>query len=171
MDVLKPGAEVSGVLAAAGRHTRRRPGGVALRVPAGGGVAAGGAQALGLTVGEVLMAGHGEGGSGVIVQVRVLQGVPAVVVVLPGRGDLDAWAQGQTCRTAAVQVASGLLVLVSGEDLSVVFTVGGTAGLDAVRRGLLQREGLLRLGAEDLVRCEVGVIWKEDRRNIRTNIL
>ncbi len=170
MDVLKPGAEVSGVLAAAGGHTRRCPGGVTLRVPAGGGVAAGRAQALGLTVGKVFMARHSESRSGVNIQVLVLQGVPTMVVVLPGGGDFDPRAQGQACRTGAVQVSSGLLVLISREDLSVVFTVGGTAGLDAVWRSLLQRESLLRLRAENFVRCKVGVICRKMENNHKTPV-
>lgn len=132
MDVLQPGAEVSGVLATTRGHTRRRPGGVTLRVPAGGGVAAGGTQALRLTVGEVIVAGHGEGGSGANVQVVVLQGIPTMVVVLTGGGDFNPRAQGQACRPGAVQVAPGLLVLISCENLSVVLTVGRTAGLVAV---------------------------------------
>lgn len=163
MDVLQSGAEVSGVLAAAGGHTRRRPGGVALRVPAGGRVAAGGTQALGLTVGKVFMAWHSEGGPGANVQVVVLQGVPTMVVVLTGGGDFDPRAYGQACRPGTVQIVSGLLVLISCENLSVVFTVGGAAGLDAVRGGLLQRESLLGLGAEDFVRCKVWIICREER--------
>lgn len=112
MDVLEPRAEVAGILTAAGGHAGRRPRGVALRVPAGGGVAAGGAQALRLTVGEVVMTGHGEGGSGADVQVVVLQRVPTMVVVLTGGGDLDPRAQGQACGPGIVQVVSGLLVLI-----------------------------------------------------------
>lgn len=160
VDVLKSGAEVSRVLAVTGGHTWRRPGGLILRVPAGGGVAAGGTQALGLTVGKVFMARHSEGGSGANVQVVVLQGVPTMVVVLRGGRDFDPWAQGQACRSGTVQVVSGLLVLISRENPGVVFTVGRTAGLDAVWRGLLQRESLLRLRAEDFVRCKVGVICR-----------
>lgn len=82
-------------------------------MPAGGGVAAGRTQALGLTVGKVFMARHGEGGSGANVQVLVLQGVPAMVVVLTGGGDFDPGAQGQACRSGTVQIASGLLVLMT----------------------------------------------------------
>lgn len=129
-------------------------------MPAGGGVAASGTQALGLTVGEVFMARHSQGGSGANVQVVVLQGIPNMVVVLTGGGDFDPRAQGQACRPGTAQVASGLLVLISCENLSVVFTVGRTAGLVAVWGGLLQRERLLRLGAEDFVRCKVGVICR-----------
>lgn len=82
MDVLQSRAQVPGVLRAARGHAGRRPGRVVLRVPAGGGVAAGGAQALRLTVGEVFMAWHSEGGSGANVQMVVLQRVPAMTVVL-----------------------------------------------------------------------------------------
>lgn len=130
-------------------------------MPAGGGVAAGRAQALGLTVGEVVMARHGEGGSGANVQVVVLQGVMGVV--LTGGGDLDPRAQGQACRSGTVQVVSGLLVLISRENLGAVSTIGRAAGLDAVRGGLLEGESLLRLGAEDFVGCEVGVICRRGR--------
>ena len=42
----------------------------------------------------------------------------------------------------------------------MVPAVGGAAGLDAVRGGLLQGERLLRLRAEDFVGCKVGVICK-----------
>lgn len=129
-------------------------------MPAGGGVAASGTQALGLTVGKVFMARHSQGGSGANVQVVVLQGVPNMVVVLTGGGDFDPRAQGQACRPGTAQIASGLVVLISCENLSVVFTVGRTAGLVAVWGGLPQWERLLRLGAEDFVRCKVGVICR-----------
>lgn len=164
MDALQPGAEVSGVLATAGGHARGRPGGVALRVPAGGGVAAGRTQALGLTVSQAVVAGHSEGGSRTgNVQVVVLQGVPDMVVVLSGGGDLNPGAQGHACRPVTVQVVSCLLVVVSWDHVGVVFAVGRTTGLDTVRGGLLQREDLLRLTAEDFVRCKVGVIWGEEK--------
>lgn len=127
-------------------------------MPAGGGVAAGGTQALGLAVGQVLMAGDRQGRSGADVQVVVLQGVAPVVVMLTGRGDFDAWTQGQARGPRTVQVASGLLVLVSCEKLSVVFTVRRTAGLVSVRGGVLQGERLLLSWAEDFLGCEVGVI-------------
>ena len=113
VDVLQSGAEVSGVLSVAGGHARGRPGGVVLRVPAGGGVAAGGTQALGLSVGEVLMARDGQGGSGANVQVVVLQGVPTMVVVLTGGCDFNPRAQRQACGPGTVQVVSGLLVVIS----------------------------------------------------------
>ena len=133
-------------------------------MPAGGGVAAGGTQALRLTIGEVIVVGDSEGGSGANVQVVVLQGVPTMVVVLTGGGDFDPRAQGQACRPGTVQEVPGLLVLISRENLSVVFTVGGTAGLDAVRGGLLQRERLLRLWTEDFVSGKIGVICKEETK-------
>lgn len=137
-------------------------------MPAGGGVAASGTQALRLSVGEAVMARHGEGGSGADVQVLVLQGIPDIVVVLAGRGDLDAGAQGQACRPGVVQVVSGLLVLISRENLcDVVVDVGGAAGLESVRRGLLQGVRLLRLRIEDFVRCEVGVICRGGKRGNR----
>lgn len=82
-------------------------------MPAGGGVAAGGTQALGLTVGKVFMTRNSEGGSRANVQLVVLQGVPTMVVVLSGRGDFDPRAQSQACRTGTVQVVSGLLVVIS----------------------------------------------------------
>lgn len=81
-------------------------------MPAGGGVAAGGAQTLGLTVGKVIMARNGEGGSGANVQLGILQRVPAMVVG-KGGGDFDPWAQSQACRTGTVQEGSGLLVFIS----------------------------------------------------------
>lgn len=152
MDALQSWAEVSGVLAAAGGHARRRPGGIVLRVPAGGGVAAGRTQTLGLTIGKAVMARHGQGGSGANVQVVVLQGVPAMIVVLTGRGDFNPRAQGQACRPHTVWVVSGLLIFIPRENLRVVITVGGAAGLDAVRRDLLQRVHLLRFRTEDFVR-------------------
>lgn len=160
-------------MGAAGGHAGRRPGRVVLRVPAGGGVAAGRAQALRLAVGQVLVAGHGQGGPGADVQVLRLQGVPAVAVVLRGGGDFDAGAQGQAGGPGAIQVVPGLLVLVAGENLGVVLAVGGAAGLDAVRRGLLQREGLLRLRAEDFVWSKVGIICRggEDGNSIQNTSL
>lgn len=82
-------------------------------MPAGGGVAAGGTQAQGLTVAVVFMARNSEGGSGANVQVVVLQGVPTMVVVLRGGGDFDPRAQGQACRPGTVQVVPGLLVVIS----------------------------------------------------------
>lgn len=96
----------------AGGHTGRRPRGIALRVPAGGGVAAGGTQALRLAVGEAVVAGHGERGLLADVQVMVLQGVLAMVVVLMGGGDFDPGAYSQAGRPATVQEVSGLLVVI-----------------------------------------------------------
>lgn len=83
-------------------------------MPASGGVAAGGTQALRLTIGEAVMARHSESGSGANVQVVVLQGVPAMTVVLTGGSDFDPRAQSQARRSGIiVQVVSGLLVLIS----------------------------------------------------------
>lgn len=154
MDVLQPGAEVPGVLATAGRHAGRCKGGVILRVPAGGGVAARRAQALWLSISQVLVARHGQGGSGTDVQMLVLQGVPAVTVVFAGGGDLDPRTKSQARRTAVVQI-SGFLVLVPREGLGAVLP---TTGLVSIRRGRVQGERLLRLSTEDFVGCKVGII-------------
>lgn len=167
VDALQPGAEVGGVLAVAGGHAGGGPGGVALRVPAGGGVAAGRTQTLGLPEGQVLVAGDGEGGPGADVHVLVLQGVPAMTVVLTRGGDLNARAQSQAHGPSAVQVGPGLLVLIARQDLAVLH-VGGAAGLDPVRGGLVQREGLLGLRTEDFVRHKVGLIWiRETSQDIK----
>lgn len=92
MDALQSGAEISRILATAGGHTRRCPRGKVLRVPAGGGVAAGGTQALGLTIGKVVLAWNSEGGSGAYIQVLILQGILAMAVVLTGGSDFNPWA-------------------------------------------------------------------------------
>lgn len=92
------------------------------------------------------MPGHGQGGSGADVQRLVLQGVSPMAVVFARGGDLDARAQGQSRRPPALQVAPGLLALVSGQNLGV--TVGG---------GVLQGER--RLGR--LVGAEAGIICRE----------
>ena len=81
-------------------------------MPAGGGVAAGGAQALGLTIGKAVMTRNSEGGSGANVQVLVLQGIPAITVVLTGGGDFNPRAWGQACWPGVVQVVLGLLVFI-----------------------------------------------------------
>lgn len=162
MDALYPGAEVRGVLAVARGHARGRPGGVALRVPACGGVAAGGTQTLGLAVGQTVMAGNSEGGSGANVHVLALQGVPAMTVMLTGGGNLNTRAQGQTHRPSAVLVAPGLLVLIPQEEPVAVLSVGGAAGLDPVRGGVVQMESLLRFRTEDFVGGEVGLIWTRE---------
>lgn len=123
-------------------------------MPTGGGVAASGTQALWLSVSQVLMARHSQSGSGADVEMVVLQGVPAVIVVFTGGGDLDPRAQSQARRSAVVQI-SGFLVLVPRKDLGAVFPA---AGLVIVRGGSVQREHLLRLGTEDFVGCKVGII-------------
>lgn len=96
----------------AGGHAGRRPRGIALRVPAGGGVAAGGTQALRLTVSEVIMARHSESGFLANVQVMVLQGVLTMVVVLMGGGDFDPGTHSQASRPGTIQEVSGLLVVI-----------------------------------------------------------
>lgn len=83
MDVLEAGAEVSGPgLTTTWGHARGGPGGIALRVPAGGGVAAGWAQALGLTVYQAVVARDGQSGPGTDVQRVVLKGVSSMAVEL-----------------------------------------------------------------------------------------
>lgn len=166
MDALQTRAEVAGVLPAAGRHAGGRPGGVALRVPAGGGVAAGRTQTQRLAVGEGVVARDGEGGSGADVQVLVLQGVPAMAVVLAGGSDFNPGAQGHAWWASAVQVVSGLLPVKSRKDPLGLVVVGGAVGLDPVRGGPIQGEGLLRLRTEDLVRSQVRVIWSKTAANI-----
>lgn len=169
VDVLEARAEVSGGLAAAGRHAGRGPGGEALRVPAGGGVAAGGTQTLGLAVRQAVVAGHRQGGSGADVQGMVLQRVPAMVVMLTRGRDLDPRAQSQTPWPGVVQVVPSLLVLISREDLGVVFEVGGTAGLDTVRGDLFQRVSPVRVWTEDFVRSEVWVIYRREGTRVKND--
>lgn len=101
------------------------------------------------------MAGHSEGGSGADVQLVVLQRVSAMAVVFTGGCDLDAGTQGQSCGPCALQVAPGLLVVVSRENLGVLVGKGRSAGL-------LQREH--RLGR--LVRPKVGIICREKGGNL-----
>lgn len=84
----------------------------------------------------------------------VLQGVPAVIVVFTGGGDLDPWAQSQARGPAVVQI-SDFLVLVPRKDLGTKLPA---AGLVIKSGGSVQRERLLRLRAEDFVRCKVRII-------------
>lgn len=100
------------------------------------------------------MARHCQSGSGADVQVVVLQGVPAVIVVFAGGGDLDPRAQSQACGSAVVQIL-GFLVLVPRKDLGTKLPA---AGLVIVSGAGVQRERLLRLRAEDFVRSKVGII-------------
>lgn len=136
-------------------------------MPAGGRVAAGGAQALGLAVGEVLMTWYGQCGSGAVdAGVVVLQGVARVAVVLPGWCDFNARAQGQAWGPGTVQVVLCFLSVISWQNFCLVFNVGATTGLDSIRGDLLQGEGLLRLGTEDFVRRKIWVICTEDGKCI-----
>lgn len=95
------------------------------------------------------MPGHSQGGSGADVQLLALQGVPAMAVVFTRGGDFDARTQGQSRGPRALQIAPGLLGLVSRENLRV--TVGG---------GVLQREH--RLGR--LMGAQAGIICREKGR-------
>lgn len=100
------------------------------------------------------MAWHCQSGSGADVQMVILQGVPAVIIVFTGGGDLDPRAQSQARGSAVVRI-SGFLVLEPRKDLGTKLP---TAGLVIVSGGSVQRERLLRLRAEDFVGCKVGII-------------
>lgn len=102
------------------------------------------------------MPGHSERGSGADVQLLVLQGVSPMAVVFARGGDFDARTQGQSCGPRALQIAPGLLALVSRQNLRV--TVGG---------GVLQREH--RLGR--LMRAEAGIICREKAGSTITHTL
>lgn len=84
----------------------------------------------------------------------VLQGVPAVIVVFTGGGDLDPGTQSLARGSAVVQV-SGFLVLVPRKDLGTKLPA---AGFEIESGGGVQRERLLRLRAEDFVGCKVRII-------------